>query len=272
MSCLRLGLDAVSWMRFSVGRIALLSAIVLGLASAGPALAQELPRDPPAENDLAVMGTIPLYWGERSDMAELLDGGAPGHWARPLIEQSWRLRPLDYLSAEALSGYSRLLLAQPRGFSAEENVALDAWVRGGGRVLLFADPMMTGHSRFAIGDRRRPQDVTLLSPILTHWGLELQFDEAQPEGRNMRDSVPPSKELSLPVELAGELVLRAPAQDCALLGAGIAAECELGDGFALVVADAALFDGEQPGEGASGALEALLGHVYGNRVPPPAPR
>jgi len=237
------------------------------LTATAPLAAQDLPRDPPAANDLAVMGTIPIYWGERGDMAELLAPEGPGHWARPVIEQSWRLRPLDYLSAEALAGYSRLLLAQPRGLTAEENVALDAWVRGGGRVLLFADPQMTGHSRFAIGDRRRPQDVALLSPILGHWGLELRFDEAQPEGREMRDGVPQP----IPVELAGELVLRSAASNCALLGAGIAAECGLGEGIALVVADAAVFDGDAPGEGASGALEALLGRIYGNPVPQPAP-
>ena len=51
-------------------------------------------------------------------------------------------------------------------------------MRGGGRVLLFADPMLTRHSAFALGDRRRPQDVVLLSPILARWRLELQFDES----------------------------------------------------------------------------------------------
>ena len=99
------------------------------LALAAPLAAQDLPRDPPGADDLAVMGTIPIYWGDRGEFTDLLSGGDEGHWARPVIEQNWRLRPLDYLSADALQGHMRLLLAQPRGLSAEENVALDAWVR-----------------------------------------------------------------------------------------------------------------------------------------------
>jgi len=241
------------------------------LAFATPVAAQDLPRDPPAQNDLAIMGTIPVYWGERGEMADLLAGHSGGHWARPVIEQNWRLRPLDYLSAEALSGYRRLLLAQPRGLSAEENVALDAWVRGGGQVLLFADPLMTGHSRYAIGDRRRPQDVALLSPILAHWGLELHFDEAQPEGIRISaqtgDRVPPA----IPVKLAGTISLTSGDSVCALLADGVIADCTVGAGRATIIADAALFDAEEDEVPPSTELAALFQWVFGNPVPPLAP-
>jgi hypothetical protein len=245
------------------------------LALAAPLAAQEpsplLARDPPAENDLAIMGTIPIYWGERGDMADLLAGEGPGHWARPVIEQSWRLRPLDYLSAEALSGYRRLLLAQPRGLSAEENVALDAWVRGGGQVLLFADPLMTGHSRYAIGDRRRPQDVALLSPILAHWGLELHFDEAQPEGVRITgrtgDGVPPA----IPVNFAGSISLHGAERGCALVADGLMADCTLGAGRATIIADSALFDAEEDEVPPSSELTAMFRWIFGNPVPQLAP-
>ena len=73
----------------------------------------------------------------------------------------------------------------------------------GGLLLLFADPLLTGESRYAIGDRRRPQDVALLSPILAHWGLELRFAEqpdAAPQLRALGD-------LALPVEQPGQLAL-----------------------------------------------------------------
>jgi hypothetical protein len=125
--------------------------------------------------------------------------GDTGHWARPVLEQRFRLVPLDYLSADALAPHDTLLLAQPRALSAEENVALDGWVRGGGSLLLFADPMMTGESRFNLGDRRRPQDVALLSPILTHWDLELVFDDSQAAGLRFLGGNGPQ----LPVNLAG---------------------------------------------------------------------
>lgn len=237
------------------------------LVLAAPLEAEPLPTDPPADGDLALMGTVPIYWGEADGIESLLLADSPGHWARPVIEAHYRLRPLDYLSAEALAGHTRLLLAQPRGLSAEENVALDGWVRGGGRVLLFADPLMTGETRFGLGDRRRPQDVALLSPILAHWGLELRFDAAQAQGRRMRDGVP----LALPVDQPGELALAANGGECALMGEGIAADCRLGQGRALIVADAALFDGDGSDPAAIAALQGLLARIFGNRVPPSAP-
>jgi len=243
----------------------------LALLAPVTAAAQERVIDPAPAGDLAVMGTIPIYWGERDDLADLLSPDAAPHWARAVIETHYRLRPLDYLSAEALQDFRLLLLAQPRGLSGQENVALDAWVRAGGRALLFADPAMTGHSRFAIGDRRRRQDVALLSPILAHWGLELRFDDRQPEGRHLRDSVPPLLNPPLPVDLPGELVLRGETGECTLLGEGIAAECRLGSGAVLVVADAALLESDAGDQVAVAALDGLMSRIFGVCVPRSAP-
>jgi hypothetical protein len=119
-----------------------------GLACAVPATAQEatLPEPRPA---LVLMGTVPIFWGEADGFADLLDASEAGHWARAMLERDYALVAADYLSAVTLAPHRFLLLAQPRAFSAEENHALDGWVRNGGKVLLFADPMMTGHSRFA---------------------------------------------------------------------------------------------------------------------------
>ena len=203
---------------------------------------------------LALMGTIPLYWGEADGLADLLSGAGALHWARAELERGWQLVPLDYLSSAALSSHRHLLLAQPRGLTGEENVALDGWVRGGGQLLLFADPLLTGESRYAIGDRRRPQDVALLSPILAHWGLELRFAEqpdAAPQLRALGD-------LALPVEQPGQLALIGPHAPCHLLGEGLVAACRLGAGRALIVADAALLDLHHRPQGACAALHGLL--------------
>ena len=75
------------------------------------------------------------------------------------------------------------MMIQPRPLSPQENVALDNWVAAGGRLLLFADPALTEDSAFAIGDRRRPQDVVLLSPILARWGLELELTRTSRSAR-----------------------------------------------------------------------------------------
>src|SRR5690606_29898876 len=187
--------------------------------------------------EIGLMGTIPIYWGEAGDFGEVMAGDSAAHWARPRLEAHFRLRPIDSLAGPGLAGLDYLLLAQPRALSPAENVALDSWVRDGGRLLLFADPMLTGESRFAIGDRRRPQDVIMLSPILAHWGLGLEFDDARSDDR----PVVPTSGTPIPVNRAGTLVGREGDADCRI-DAEILAECSIGRGRALILADAALLD------------------------------
>jgi hypothetical protein len=209
--------------------------------------------------ELGLMGTIPIYWGESGDVGELLAGSSAAHWARALLEADYQLRPLDTLNDESLAGLDFLMLAQPRALSAAENVALDAWVRGGGRLLLFADPMLTGESRFAIGDRRRPQDVILLSPILGHWGLVLEFDEDRAGGF----ALVPTPDAPLPVNLPGSLTVRDGEADCKLRAADVLAECAVGKGRAVIFADAALLDLHETHPGAATALNWLIATSFG---------
>jgi hypothetical protein len=208
---------------------------------------------------LGLMGTIPIYWGEASQLGDLIEGAAAVHWARAELEQQYELRPLAYLDEAALAGLDHLLLAQPRPLSGEENVALDAWVRGGGQLLLFADPMMTGHSQFGLGDRRRPQDVVLLSPILNHWGLGLEFVEDQPLGPRVAED----GELALPVNLPGRFALAEGGEQCVLAAEGVLARCTIGSGRTTIVADAALLDLHEPSPLAGPALERLAELAFG---------
>lgn len=183
---------------------------------------------------LGLFTSLPILWNETPDMGSMIDNPAPPHWARAALAADYRVVPLDTLPAP---GKLRLLLmAQPRPLSPQESVALDGWVRGGGHLLLFADPMATRESMFPLGDRRRPQDVVLLSPILSHWGLDLVFDEAQAGG------VRENAGSGVPVNLPGRLVLRPGTTACRVEQAGLLAECRVGAGKALIFADSALFD------------------------------
>ncbi|WP_271077148.1 ABC transporter [Aurantiacibacter sp. MUD61] len=233
---------------------------VLALLLSAPVAAQEpaITQADPARPQLALMGTIPIYWGEADGMGDLIRGEAHAHWARDVIEEHAQPIPLDYLTPEALAPFNMLLMAQPRGLTAEENVALDAWVRGGGRLLLFADPMMTGESRFHIGDRRRPQDVALLSPILTHWGLELWLDDTQDEGLYHID---PNGD-PIPVNMAGTWRSVGEARDCVIEQDDLLARCAIGGGEVLLVADAALLDIMGPYDGATTAFDRLLTQAF----------
>ena len=230
--------------------------------TAAPA-SQQLHRraDRPA---LGLLTTLPIYWAESASFADTLASDAPPHWAREMLSRRYDLQPVDSLDAATLAPLRHLMLAQPRALSGTENVALDDWIRAGGELLLFADPRLTGHSIYPIGDRRRPQDVVLLSPILTRWGLELTFDETQPlgEGSALVLGQP------LPTNLAGKfrpVATSADApSDCRIIADGLVAQCRIGAGQAVIVADAALLeDGDHAATGAQPALEALLDAAFG---------
>ena len=208
---------------------------------------------------LGLMTTLPIYWGEAGDVAELVQRKTAAGWVRPVLESGYVLEPLDALEADKLAEIHWLMLAQPRVLGPAENVALDDWVRQGGHLLLFADPMLTSPSRFAIGDRRRPQDVVLLSPILAHWGLELTFDEDQREGER---SIAAGG-IVLPVNLAGVLRQR-PGGLCSITAGGVVAECKIGTGKVTIVADAAVLEDAADGmiEERRGALAHLIAIAF----------
>lgn len=247
-------------------------------AGTGPALAAEsdaeiIASDAPAEErvddthlGLGLMGTVPIYWGEADSLSQQISGDFQTHWARSFLEQDYSLAPIDYLSADRLAVHQRLLLVQPRGFSPEENVALDEWVRAGGQLLLFADPWMTGYSRFGIADRRRPQGVTLLSNILTHWGLSLEYDPEQEAGVLFERI----GDYEVPVNIPGRFVLAdeagvdegADASPCAISETAILAQCAIGEGSVVILADAAMLD-LAPIGGAREGFALLLARAFG---------
>ncbi|WP_095011579.1 ABC transporter [Tsuneonella mangrovi] len=218
--------------------------------------------------EVGLVSSLPVYWNESADVAGVLDNDQPPPWPRTALEADWTLVPLDSLAgavaradkSDPLTGLQRLLLVQPRPLSPAENVALDRWVRAGGRLLLFADPWVTADSRFALGDKRRPQDVALLSPILAHWGLELRFDPDQAGGERTV-SVAGQQ---LPVDMAGTFALvKADGVNCQLSDKGLVAACAIGKGHATIVADTALFDLRRDGGRAGLVLRRLVDTAFG---------
>jgi hypothetical protein len=235
-----------------------LFAALLGATIAGRVLPEVREQgDKPA---LGLFTSLPIYWAESADITEALDQGG-GHWARAALESENRLVPLDTLDGLELKNLDRLVMAQPRPLAPIENVALDEWVRGGGRLLLFADPFLTEHSRFALGDRRRPQGMVLLSPILKRWGLDLRFDEGQPAG----ERTVTSGGLALPVDMAGTLAATPPGAParCTIAPGGLIAACRIGTGEVTVVADAALLDRDREAETGTDVLEELIDRAFG---------
>lgn len=235
-------------------RLLALAALILSACSAGQA-----DKAVEARDSVGLFSSLPIYWGEGDDIGAMLDAPGEVDWVRELIEQRFAIRPLDALEPETLSGTKRLILAQPRPLAPSENVALDDWVRAGGRLLVFADPMLTRHSEYAIGDKRRQQDIVVLSPILTRWGLKLMFDEDQAEGERWVKAY----DGEFPVNLAGRFELGSPGEGsrCMVSQTGLLAQCLVGKGRVTLLADAALLDWESESRvpaNRRGALDSVI--------------
>jgi hypothetical protein len=206
-------------------------------------------------HDIGLFTSLPILWNEHGQIADLVKSQGQGHWAAGVLGQHGKIRPLDRM-APMPADLGVMVMAQPRPLSPDENVALDDWVRAGGRLLLFADPMLTQGSVFAIGDKRRPEGTVLLSPILTRWGLTLEFDEAQLPGEREVEVFGQA----VPVNLPGRFRLPLGEGHCSLHAGGLVAQCSVGKGMVLAVADAALLE-PQPQvdvDDRVAALEVLL--------------
>ena len=231
-----------------------LLAVLLAACSTGKVSEEAAPKHP-----VGLFSTLPIYWGE-GDMAAILDGSNHSDWVRDLIEQRFDIEPLDTVESDAIDGLDRIIMAQPRPLAPSENVALDNWVRAGGRLLIFADPLLTRHSDFALGDRRRPQDVVLLSPILTRWGLELRFDDAQPSEERLISA----SGKQYPVNLAGQFVATGDGK-CTISEAGLFVWCSVGNGRVTLMADAAILDSEETAA-TSAQRQVLLATLIGDAL------
>ena len=216
--------------------LSLLMALLAAACSPG-----EARHEAASKPRVGLFSSLPLYWGE-GEFGAMLEGGGEKDWVREELETRFELVPLDTLEPEALAGLDRVILAQPRALAPSENVSFDQWVTQGGQAVILADPMLTRHSRYPIGDRRRPQDVVLLSPIFSHWGVELLFDDSQPGGERMAEV----QGQAVPVALRGRFA-RQDSSSCAVLADGLLARCARGSGMAVLFADAALLDWDGSG-------------------------
>ena len=200
-------------------------------------------RQPPparAKPTLHLLTSLPLLFAE--DFT--LDSDKPAVTAR--LERRYRLAPVD-LPSQLPEG-ATLLAVQPRALPPGELVALDQWVRGGGRLVLLADPFLEWPSARPLGDRLRPPILFADTGLLGHWGLRL-------DAPDKRGPVKAAAPIDATLVSPGELVRTGG--NCTIRSNGRYAECRLGRGRAIVVADA---DWLNVGEDDPNllALEALL--------------
>lgn len=247
--------------------------LLAALVAAGALWAWQQAARPVDRPRLGLMTSLPIYWPEGADMVAMIEGEGELPWVRQALEESYAITPLDTLSpsgdggtasVDPLAGIDRLLIAQPRGLSPQDNVALDNWVRAGGRLLLVIDPMLTGQYAVPLGDPRHPQSVGLIPPVVVRWGLHINFDERQP----LEPRLESYGEGEVPVLLSGEAILVQPGPDadeeaqaargdCRVLGDGVAAACKVGKGRVMLLADANLLELSGPDGDGEGYLRQL---------------
>lgn len=215
--------------------------------------------------ELALITSLPIYWGEQAELSDLLGEDAALPWVRQVVEQNYTLRPLDRIAkdepgaAAPLQDIERLLIIQPRGLAADENVALDDWVREGGRLLYVIDPLLTGHYAYPIGDPRFPPMVGLVPPVLPRWGVTV----AERDGESAEPYLLETPVGPIPVMRAGQLrPSNDPMDGCTISPGAILADCEVGQGRVTVVADAALFELEQGSSEQQERILALLDYAF----------
>jgi hypothetical protein len=221
----------------------ILAGVVLVAAAAAAIAVTRIPKNaaPQQRPTLLLLTSLPLMFGEQFSLS---GGGSP---ALRALQSRYRVVPISVTDPAELKKGELLLMAHPLAQPAEDLVALDQWVRGGGHLLLLADPLLEWPSSRPLGDALRPPPMFMDTGLLLHWGLRLDAPEQRGKqarklgGRDVLTSSPGSLEGSCDVS-ADRLVAR----------------CRIGKGRATIVADADLLDTADLGGGAEHNLDALL--------------
>ena len=105
--------------------------------------------------------------------------------------------------------------------------------------MILADPALQWESRYPLGDKRRPLFTSLLSPLFKHWGLELTLPIGDDEsgviirkiGNYCIRTVTPG---------SWQRAKQTGQAECRIAESEIVAECKVGKGTALLIADSDL--------------------------------
>lgn len=197
---------------------------LVGACKADAPAAQATPRP-----TLYLTTSLPLLFGD----GFALDAPRPA--VVDALEKTFVLTAIDRPSQ--LPDGATLLSIQPRALPAEELVALDDWVRRGGRLVLLADPMLEWPSERPLGDKLRPPVMFDDTGLLVHWGLRLDAPDTRGLAYSRSDTDP--------IAMISPGVLVKTGNGCAVEEGGWMARCRIGKGEVTVVADADWLNVEQ---------------------------
>ncbi|MCC7394136.1 MAG: hypothetical protein IT553_04695 [Sphingomonadaceae bacterium] len=262
---------AARWLRLLLG----VMAAIIWVQAMGRALPYAYVTAPPSVRPhVALISALPLG-------GTIAGFGADGRLGMPMapspmysaLARDFALR--TPANVAAVPRDITLLLIQPPALAPADLVALDAFVRGGGRAIILADGLYSGALAHGADGRANAAPVTsLLTPLLSHWGLELDA----PDGLTERAAVVHIDGEKLQLFSPGRFRTISADGACRLLAQSYIADCRIGAGRALLISDADMVDAAlwhaAPGEGAMAArsgnarwLAARLAALGGVRPP-----
>lgn len=212
-------------------------ALVISWFGAGHALLGVLYRPIVASADapaVTILTGLPLRWSASSNIAAMIAEGTNDDPALARLAASGPVSLVDSLADHMPPPGGALLVAHPRALAPQELVAIDAFVRGGGRAVVLADALSSWPGRHPLGDPRNPPVTSLLTPLLDHWGVVLAA--ASPDDNVARPADVGGVRLRL--FSAGRFV-RLSSQ-CRAFGDYRILRCPIGKGEAWLVGDADL--------------------------------
>ena len=227
-----------AWMLLLIAAVGLIAALFAFVPRQPRVLAERTAGDRPT---LLLVTSLPLIFSEKFS---LQNGGSATLRA---LQGRYRVAPIGVTDRGDLAKGRLLLMAHPLAQPAEDLVALDAWVRGGGHLLLLADPLLEWPSSLSMGDPLRPPPMFMDSGLLEHWRLTLN---------------PPAQRGPAIRKLAGFDVLTVSPGEmsgaCDISADRLVADCRIGKGRVIVVADADFLDRDRLGSKASHNLDGLI--------------
>ena len=268
---------AARWLRSMLG----VAAAIIWVQAMGSTLPYAYgTAPPPTKPRVALMSALPLG-------GQMVAFGADARLGTPVapsplyaaLAREFALRTLSNVAG--VTGDETLLLIQPAALPPPDLVAIDAHVRGGASALILADGLYSaalGHGEDgAHGGANAAPVTSLLTPLLLHWGLELDA----PDGLVERGAVVHIDGEKLHLFSPGRFRLISSDGACRLFAGGYIADCRIGAGRALLVSDADMVDAAMWRAGAGVLAErsgnmrwlaARLGALGGARAARPLAR
>ncbi len=196
------------------------------------------PEEGQTSTKIQLMTSLPIVWGEGASMESILSGATESapiytHW-----RGKYDISAVDSFEALESSATDVVILAQPPAMDPADIAALDAWIRDGGKAIILTDPLLLWPTELSLGDKSRPLTSGLLSPLLNYWGLELLAPDADGAGQVVLE-FPEATITTVGIgtfkPLSGKSASHA---NCALSQANVIARCNVGEGRAIIIADA----------------------------------